>query len=49
MLSDLGKEITSSLSEEDIIKTVYQNINSLMDADIVAIGTYNKNKEVINF
>ncbi len=49
MLSDLGKEITSSLSEEDIIKIVYQNINSLMDADVVAIGIYNKKNNAITF
>ncbi len=49
MLSDLGKEITSTLSEEDIIKIVYQNINSLMDADIVAIGIYNKQRNILNF
>ena len=39
LLSDLGKEITSSLSEEEIIMTVYQNINSLMDADLVSVIT----------
>jgi ligand-binding sensor domain-containing protein/signal transduction histidine kinase len=49
LLSDLGKEITSSLSEKEIIKTVYQNINALMDADLVAIGIYNKKKDEIGF
>lgn len=49
LLSDLGKEITSSLSEEDIATSVFQNINSLMDSDLVSIGNYNPVLEKIRF
>lgn len=49
LLSDLGKEITSSLSEEEIIMTVYQNINSLMDTDLVSIGIFNASTKKLRF
>lgn len=49
LLSDLGKEITSSLSEDEIAKTLYQNVTILMDADIIAIGNLNKSKNVVEF
>lgn len=40
MISGIGKEIASLLSVEDIIETVYKNINELMDADAFGIGIY---------
>ncbi|MBN2756386.1 MAG: GAF domain-containing protein [Bacteroidales bacterium] len=48
-LSDLGKEITSYLSKEKIIKTVYKNINYLMDSTIFGIGIFDKEKNTIVF
>lgn len=49
LLSDLGKEITSFLSEDDIVMAVYQDIESLMDCHLISIGNYIKDDEVLIF
>ncbi len=49
LLSEIGQQITSTLSLEKIIETVYENVNSLMDATIFAIGVYNKNLDRLDF
>jgi GAF domain-containing protein len=41
ILSEIGKQITSSLSVEKIIETAYENINQLMDASSFWIGIHN--------
>ena len=41
LLSAIGRKITSSLSVEKIISTVYDNVNTLMDANVFGIGIYN--------
>jgi signal transduction histidine kinase len=48
-LEEIGKKITSSLSVEDIIGTVYNNVNSLMDAKVFGIGIYNEILKTIEF
>jgi signal transduction histidine kinase len=48
-LEEIGKKITSSLSVEDIIGTVYNNVNSLMDAKVFGIGIYNEALKTIEF
>lgn len=48
-LSKIGRAITSSLSIEKIIETVYENVNSLMDAAIFGVGIYNKEKKRLDF
>jgi signal transduction histidine kinase/tetratricopeptide (TPR) repeat protein len=48
-LEEIGKKITSSLSVEDIIGTVYNNVNSLMDAKVFGIGIYNEVSKRIDF
>jgi signal transduction histidine kinase len=48
-LEEIGKKITSSLSIEDIIGTVYNNVNSLMDAKVFGIGIYNEALKSIEF
>jgi C4-dicarboxylate-specific signal transduction histidine kinase len=48
-LEEIGKKITSSLSVEDIIGTVYNNVNSLMDAKVFGIGIYNEASKRIEF
>ena len=48
-LEEIGKKITSSLSVEDIIGTVYNNVNSLMDAKVFGIGIYNEALKAIEF
>jgi signal transduction histidine kinase len=48
-LSKIGRDITSSLSIENIIKTVYENVNTLMDASVFTIGLYNPEKNCLEF
>ncbi|RLD68351.1 MAG: hypothetical protein DRI95_03295 [Bacteroidetes bacterium] len=49
LLSDLGREITSHLTLEEISSTVYQNVNSIMDSTIFGIGIYNTDSNEIEF
>lgn len=49
LLSDIGREITSVLSVEEIINKVYENVNELMDASAFGIGIYNENEKRLNF
>ncbi len=42
LLSRIGRDITAKLSSEEIISTVYQNVNTLMDAAVFGIGLYNE-------
>jgi signal transduction histidine kinase len=48
-LSRIGKDITSSLSIENIIKTVYENVNTLMDASVFTIGLYKSDGNCLEF
>ena len=49
LLGEVGRKITSSLSVETIIGTVYDNVNSLMDASVFGIGIYNDNTKTLEF
>jgi len=49
LLSEIGKEVTSSLDIKTIIDTVYENVNNLMDAAVFAIGIYNPQKNNLVF
>ncbi len=49
ILSEIGQEITSSLSVEKIIEKVHENLNRLMDADVFCIGIHNKTANSIDF
>ena len=49
LLGEIGRKITSSLSVETIIGTVYDNVNSLMDASVFGIGIYNDALKAIEF
>lgn len=49
LLSEIGRKITSTLSVEKIISTVYDNVNALMDANVFGIGIYNDDKKRIEF
>ncbi|MGM0479987.1 MAG: GAF domain-containing protein [Bacteroidota bacterium] len=44
LLNEIGREITSTLSVEDVLEKVYANINKLMDASIIGVGIRNKDK-----
>ena len=48
-LNRIGKDITSSLSIENIIHTIYQNVNTLMDASVFTIGLYKSDENSIEF
>jgi signal transduction histidine kinase len=49
LLGEIGRKITSSLSVETIISTVYDNVNSLMDAAVFGIGIYHEDSKTIDF
>jgi signal transduction histidine kinase len=49
LLGEIGRKITSSLSVETIISTVYDNVNSLMDAAVFGIGIYHEESKTIDF
>ncbi|MEP7108581.1 MAG: ATP-binding protein [Ferruginibacter sp.] len=49
LLGDIGRKITSSLSVEKIIGTVYDNVNSLMDAAVFGIGIYHDSLKRLEF
>jgi signal transduction histidine kinase len=48
-LSHIGRDITSSLSLEKIIHTVYENVNTLMDASVFTIGLYKPEQNCLEF
>ena len=48
-LSKIGRAITSTFSINKIIDTVYENVNSLMDAAIFGVGIYNEKKKCLDF
>ncbi len=48
-LSEIGRAITSTLSIREIIDTVYENVNALMDAAVFGIGIYNEKRGRIDF
>ncbi len=48
-LSKIGQAITSTLSVDTVIETVYENVNALMDAAIFGIGIYNKRNHCLDF
>ena len=48
-LSEIGRAITSTLSIREIIDTVYEHVNALMDAAVFGIGIYNEKRERIDF
>ena len=49
LLGQIGKDITSTLSIQEIVSKVYDNINTLMDASVFAIGIYDEEKNLLEF
>jgi PAS domain S-box-containing protein len=43
ILSEIGKQVTGCLNVKTIVQTVYQNVNTLMDAFSFVVGVYNEN------
>ena len=48
-LSIIGRDITENLSIREIINTVYENVNTLMDASVFGIGLYQEDKQALIF
>jgi ligand-binding sensor domain-containing protein/serine phosphatase RsbU (regulator of sigma subunit) len=48
-LSEVGKQITSSLSIEMIVEMVYESVNKLLDASVFSIGIYNEKEQTLDF
>jgi signal transduction histidine kinase/ligand-binding sensor domain-containing protein len=49
LLSEVGKDITARLTIKSIIDTVYENVNTMMDATVFGIGIHNEEKNSIDF
>ena len=49
LLSEIGKEIASTLSVNEIISKVYERVNTLMDATIFGIAIYRPEKQDLFF
>jgi signal transduction histidine kinase/ligand-binding sensor domain-containing protein len=49
LLSEIGKDITARLTIKSIIDTVYENVNTMMDATVFSIGIYNTQENAIVF
>ena len=49
LLSEIGKDITARLTVKNIIDTVYENVNTMMDATVFSIGIINKEENAIVF
>lgn len=49
VISDIGQEITSSLNLQTIIEIMYERVNSMIDADIFGIATFNESTQDIDY
>jgi transcriptional regulator with GAF, ATPase, and Fis domain len=49
LLGKLGQQITSSLDIETVTEYIHESLNTLMDASVFWIGTYNQQKHVLEF
>ncbi|MEQ9423547.1 MAG: ATP-binding protein [Cyclobacteriaceae bacterium] len=49
LIGEIGRDITSSLSIERIIHTVYEHVNKLMDASVFGVGIHNKETGFLDF
>jgi signal transduction histidine kinase/ligand-binding sensor domain-containing protein len=49
LLSKIGREITANLTVEAIVESVYDRLNSLMDASVFGLGIYDMEHSRIDF
>jgi signal transduction histidine kinase/DNA-binding response OmpR family regulator len=49
LLSDLGKQITSSLDIDTIFGKLYESVNQLMDASMFGVGLYHAGQQTIEY
>jgi PAS domain S-box-containing protein len=48
-LGIIGTEILSELNTDNILRLTFENLNTLLDASLFAIGIYNKDRNGLNF
>ena len=48
LLNTISNEITSSLNLENVMRSIYKNVSSLMDISFFIISTYNADKETVS-
>ncbi|MBC3869429.1 ATP-binding protein [Undibacterium oligocarboniphilum] len=48
-LSEIGREITSSLDRDTIMNIVYRHVHELIGAEVFAVGLYRPEKSLIEF
>lgn len=49
IISEIGQSITATLNVKKVFRRIYESINSLMDATVLGIGIYNKQKDAIEY
>ncbi len=49
LLSEIGREITSSLEVETIFDKLYERVNQLADADVFGVGLYHPDRHLIEY
>ncbi len=49
VISEIGREITSNLSLEKIVLTIYKHVNELMDASVIVAGVFDEDKNRFYF
>ncbi len=49
MLGEIGQKITSTFDLEEILNMIYENVKTLMDLSIFAVGIYREEKQEIDF
>ncbi|MCB0477663.1 MAG: GAF domain-containing protein [Crocinitomicaceae bacterium] len=49
ILSEIGKELTSTLNFDEILERVYNQVNSVMDASVFLIAMYTEDTNTLSF
>ena len=49
LLSEIGRDITSSLDFDTIFGTLYERLNQLADADVFGVGLYHPERSLIEY
>lgn len=49
ILSEIGKELTSTLDFEEILEKVYDQVNSVMDASVFLIAMYSEKEDILTY
>ncbi|MEN1762124.1 GGDEF domain-containing protein [Anoxynatronum sibiricum] len=49
IISEIGQKITATLNINHVFEQIYQHTNSLMEADVLGIGVYRSNEDVLEY